>query len=796
MELVLVSLAGKNKTNYLDAIEKTIASYFRWKMTKRNHLSESRTEETTIDLLRIQGWRTERLPKGAIIRKNEYKNHIVLAEIFKGRSKTGKGDGYPDFLIVDPLSMRPLAVIEAKADAGQIGLALAEAKIYASACIEAGHDVIAIGIAGQERTEIKISVNKHHKSQWRDVCYNEKPISWIPTPINVINLLQIPTLLDLSPVVPSNEVLAEKADKINRILREAAIKDEYRPAYVGAMMLALWQSNGRVRKDSEFILGDVNTACQKAFLAARKVELGKSLQINEANIKLAETGWQILSILEKLNVVNAAFDHDYLGQLYETFFRYTGGNTIGQYFTPRHIARFMADLCEVTKDDVVIDPACGTGGFLISVIQRACEFDNAKYEDVVEMVRKNLIGYESEPLTAALCVANMILRGDGKSGIHGEDVFHASDFPAGKCDVALMNPPFPHKSTDIPPQHFIERALEALKKRGKLAVIIPTSLIVKREYAEWRNTVLASHSLLAVVELPDEVFQPYASTTTSVLVLEKGIPHNEKLRTTFVHLKYDGLNLKKGVRVARRDGKNRIPNAVEAVLNKSDVPGFSGNAIIGSGMEWAPGAYIPSGIPEITELRSSVDELFRRYVSFFTRYAAEVSMQRKLITSGELAASPYRDIITSARIKNAETSKAKNNTIGYYFDVVYGQKELHSRDGIPPGDSLIISPTEKYNGTYGWLKFDNLIQPSFITVAQTGSIGEAFVQTEPCGVNDDCLILLPKIGLDIPESMLFIAAATIRLERWRFSYGRKLTALCRFVWNLTPTAILGNAVRA
>jgi hypothetical protein len=68
-----------------------------------------------------------------------------------------------------------------------------------------------------------------------------------------------------------------------------------------------------------------------------------------------------------------------------------------------------------------------------------------------------------------------------------------------------------------------------------------------------------------------------------------------------------------------------------------------------------------------------------------------------------------------------------------------------------------------------------LIKPPFVTVAQTGSIGEAFVQTEPCGVNDDCLILLPKEGKEVSDAMLFTAAAVIRLEKWRFSYGRKLT---------------------
>ena len=73
------------------------------------------------------------------------------------------------------------------------------------------------------------------------------------------------------------------------------------------------------------------------------------------------------------------------------------------------------------------------------------------------------------------------------------------------------------------------------------------------------------------------------------------------------------------------------------------------------------------------------------------------------------------------------------------------------------------------------MNFPTVIRPPFVTVAQTGSIGEAFVQLEPCAVNDDCLILLPKSKMEISVSKLVIAAAYVHLERWRFSYGRKLT---------------------
>ncbi len=754
------------------------------------HLSERRTEDAVLDLLNIQGWAVARPPKGRLVRQNEYKSLAHLAEIFQGKSKSGKGDAYPDFLLVTSGGLVPQLVIETKSDEEDLEGAIDEAcACYGKACLDAGHSVIAVGVAGQEKTGLRIEVKKFLRGKWQHIVYSGKPVSWIPTPEDVALLLASPGQLDLSPVVPRPEVLAEKADVMNRILREAHIKDEFRPAHVGAMMLGLWQSRGALRRDPDFVLHDINAACEAAFKKGGKPELAESLHVDEANEKLASSAWRILSILENLNVVTASFAHDYLGQLYETFFRYTGGNTIGQYFTPRHITRFMADLCEVTRQDIVIDPACGTGGFLIACLQRVHEVSRLKYEDVVKMVKSNLIGYESEPVTAALCVTNMILRGDGKTGIRKEDCFATPSFPLGRCDVALMNPPFPHKSTDIPPQSFVERALEALKPRGKLAVILPTSLIVKKSIGAWREKLLKHNSLVAVCQLPDELFQPYASATTSVVILEKGIPHSANRKAVFARIHYDGLTLKKGSRVIRDDKKNHLPQAIDSVLNKKVIPGFAGLAAICGRTEWSPGAYIPAAIPSEDELKDSIDELLRRLASFYVRYAAEVARLRKSVEAEELKVFEYRSICGPKRLKNARTLPKAAGTIGEHFDLFYGQKELHSRDGIPPGDALVVSPTEQYNGCYGWLAFDQLVKPPFVTVAQTGSIGESFVQLEPCGVNDDCLILLPKQGKVLSLASFFIAAAIVRLERWRFSYGRKLTPsrICSFNMKRMPS---------
>ena len=730
------------------------------------HLSERRTEDLALDLLQIRSWNTSKPPKGQVISQNEYKALPEFKELFKGASKTGGGDAYPEFLCISEHSQRPLLVIECKADERDFKRAMTEAcDVYGEACHKAGHSVIAIGIAGQEQTSHKVGVRRRVNGKWEDVVYGSRPISWIPRPADAEWLLASPTLVELAPVVPEAGVLAARAEDINRVLREASVRDELRPAYVGAFMLALWQSKGQIRKDPDWVLGDVNIACEVAFRNAGKPELAKSLHIDEANEKLAVNAWVIISILEKLNVVTAEFSHDYLGQLYEAFFRYTGGNTIGQYFTPRHITRFMADLCEVTVDDIVIDPACGTGGFLIAALQRAKEASGLSYKDAVNMVKSNLIGYEDEPATAALCVANMILRGDGKSGVNRDDVFKVRKYPKDFCDVSLMNPPFPHKKTDVPPDRFIERALEALKTRGKLAVIVPTSFIVKKgANGDWREKILKKNSLVGVVQLPDELFQPYASATTSVVLLEKGVPHGKDRKSTFVRIKHDGYVLKKRVRVEDTVHESQLPSAVDAVINRKDEPGFSGTAVVSGTDEWSAGAYIPAATPSKEELLDSLDELLRRLVSFYVRYAREVARQRNAIKAVALPEVEYRDIVSETRLANAAALPDEVGTIGGHFDILYGQKELHSRDGIPPGDTLVISPTEEYNGCYGWLDFPQVLTAPFATVAQTGSIGEAFVQFESCAVNDDCLVLLPKDGETHVRARLLIAAGTIGLS--------------------------------
>lgn len=731
-------------------------------------VAEARTEHLLSELLLAQGWDERRPPNGEVLRQHEYKDHPHLLDILKGRSKAGgAGDGLPEAILVDRATLEPLAIVEAKADVGNLGRATEEVtRIYGRAFIEAGYSPLAIALAGVTEDEFEVRVFRWMDTRWLPVTYEGTPIGWIPNRADV-DRLRIPSApLELRPSVPPQEVLAARADEINRLLRESKIKDEFRPGVVGATMLALWQSKGNIRKDPDHILADINEACRKAFWAAKKADLAQSLRVEEGNDTLAIKARRIVSILERLNVTVLTAEHDYLGQLYETFFRYTGGNTIGQYFTPRHIAHMMADLVEVSGRDTVLDPACGTGGFLIVAMNRVLYKQKLSRSQMVKLVQERLIGFESEPITAALAVANMILRGDGSTGIQRADVFSTKTFPTNSASVVLMNPPFPHRKTDTPPERFIERGLEGLQQRGRMAVIVPRSLLAKRDKQRWRSSILSRHRLDGVIVLPDELFQPYAASYTAVLLLTKGIRHSPDHKTFFCRIDNDGFRLRKGVRV-EREGEQRSA-ALRAFTDRLTVPGFCGWAVLDEGAGWDPGYYIPPRPLSEEEVFAEVSALVRSRSAFVVKHAPELATFHAALTSGELSATSYRTT-RRAPPPGAPTKL----TIGGYFDIFYGQKALHSKEALAPGKALVISSSGENNGAYGFFDFPDLIAPPFVTAPSTGSFGQAHVQEWPCGVTDDCLLLLPKRG--VPHELLYVAAAVIRRERWRFSYGMKLT---------------------
>ena len=726
--------------------------------------AEIRAEHLLTEMLTAQGWDVRRPPAGDLLRQQEYKIYPHLLSVFRGRSKSGRGgDALPEGVLLDKPGQSPLAVIEVKARADALPQAEADAQHYGDACVEAGYTPLLIALAGADEDDFKLRVKKWDGREWRTVTYDGHPIGWIPNRADTQRLIVPDAPSEIRPTVPPADVLAQKGEEINRLLRESGIKDEFRPAVVGAIMLALWQSRGRIRKEFDFILHDINTACAQAFWNAKKPDLAKSIQVDVANEALARNARRIVAILERLNVTVLTAEHDYLGHLYEAFFRYTGGNTIGQYFTPRHVAEFMADLTDVHSSDITLDPACGTGGFLIAVMNRISRIERISKSQVIQLIQSRLIGFDQEPITAALCVANMILRGDGSTSVHRGDCFTSPDYPIGQATVVLTNPPFPHKKTDTPPELFVSRALEGLQARGRLAILVPTSLLVKAEKAKWREWLTARHTVEGIISFERELWHPYADSVTSILLMTKGVPHSAGRDVFFAKIKNDGFRVIKQVRTPIPG--SQLPEVLKAYQERQTIPGVCGWSRLAT--NWGPGLYVPAVKLTTDEVLSEVYYLTRSQSAATVAHAPRLLEMQIAVSEGTVEVRPIktkRDLLQTG---------PTGATIGGYFNVVYGQRELHSKRDLKPGPCLAISAQGTNNGWYGFFDLPTIFEPPFVTVPSTGSIGQANIQRWPCGVTDDCLILVPKLG--VRTELLYIAAAVIRSERWRFNYGMKAT---------------------
>jgi len=429
----------------------------------------------------------------------------------------------------------------------------------------------------------------------------------------------------------------------------------------------------------------------------------------------------------------------------------------------------MADLVDVREKDVIVDPSCGTGGFLIASLYRMIGGRQLTPKQIRNLVSGHLWGFESDPLTAGLCVANMILRGDGTSGVVKGNCFTDPRYPESKANIVLGNPPFPHKKSDDQPEKFVDRALEALRVRGVAAMVVPASMLGKTGVKKkWRHHVLRDNTLQAVIKLPNELFEPYATAYTNIAILEKGVKHKPDNKIFFARIENDGYRLKKNVRVDQPG--EQLTETLDALHNRTELAGWrSWRTLDTKTQDWSPGAYIESAVASESHIRREVDTMFRSDASLHSYFADRLAMFYQRLDNGSLAGRPYSTITG----RKAFTIDGEPGLLGNYFYVYYGQRELHSKEGLESGDALVVSSSGEYNGCYGFFEYTNLIKPPFATVPSTGSIGDCFVQRLPCGVTDDCLLLFPKPG--VPIEMLYVAAAVVRTESWRFSYGRKIT---------------------
>lgn len=265
-----------------------------------------------------------------------------------------------------------------------------------------------------------------------------------------------------------------------------------------------------------------------------------------------------------------------LGTAFEDLLSIMGSQgDAGQFRTPRHIIDMIVEIVEPKKGEKILDPACGTAGFLISAYNKIIKQD-LSISEKEELVTNGLVGYDINPNMVKLSNVNLFLHGCQKPNIHLYDTLTEKDFWTDKYDVILANPPFMTPKGGIRP-HELFSAINAnrsevlftyyiaqhLTRNGRAGFIVPEGVVFQtaNAYKEMRRILVDENYLYAVISLPSGVFNPYSGVKTSVLILDKALAKKTD-KILFVKMNNDGFDL--GAQ-RRPIDKNDIPNIIETV---------------------------------------------------------------------------------------------------------------------------------------------------------------------------------------------------------------------------------------
>ena len=271
-----------------------------------------------------------------------------------------------------------------------------------------------------------------------------------------------------------------------------------------------------------------------------------------------ETLKSFLKIIDEFS-----YDHsERLGDAFEYLLSVLGSQgDAGQFRTPRHIIDFMVAIIDPKKNETVLDPACGTAGFLISSYKHILKANtdtkgnSSLTPDEKGGLAKNFKGYDISPDMVRLSLVNLYLHGFTDPHIFEYDSLTSEDRWNEYADVILANPPFmspkggikPHKRFSIQAKRsevlFVDYMAEHLTPTGRAGIIVPEGIIFQSQtaYKDLRK-MLVDNSLVAVISLPAGVFQPYSGVKTSILILDKFLAKQSN-SVAFFKIENDGFGL-------------------------------------------------------------------------------------------------------------------------------------------------------------------------------------------------------------------------------------------------------------
>ena len=565
-------------------------------------------------------------------------NVIEINEALKGASKRGTGKaGYPEYVFV---VKDFVVVIEDKSSISKhekltdVGVLSLEQKDVADFAVNGAYfyakhiaqnssfrKVFAVGVSGDE---------KHHRITPLYVDdregYKKLPDVESFTSFSVENIDEYYTryvLNEKTDVEKTTEEILKDAAELHEYLRTyGSLKDQDKPLVVSGILLAL---DDRFFKIDD-LLGDETTTDGQLIYEAIKRRLKASnvgpdakrdklmsefsiirtsARLNEIDGRLGKTPLKFYTEFLKKNVFDNIKYHstseDFIGRFYGEFMSYSGsdGQSLGIILTPRHICDLFCEILDVRADDIVLDPCCGTAGFLVAAMHYMLEkagSDVAKRKDIK---KRQLHGFELQSNMFAIAATNMILRDDGNSNIKCEDFLrqNSAEVQLKGATVGMMNPPYSQGTKADPSQYelsFVEHLLDSLVEGARAAVIVPQSSMTGKTKDEqaFKVSIMKHHTLEGVITCNTDTFYG-VGTNPVIAVFTAHEPHPEDKVCKFIDFRDDGYEVHAHVGLVEGDSaKDKRKHLIDVWNGRVEAPSkFCVESTVTSEDEWLHSFY-------------------------------------------------------------------------------------------------------------------------------------------------------------------------------------------------------------
>lgn len=512
-----------------------------------------------------------------VYEQDSYKQNSELLELFQHASKcnanpdilwTDNADfGKPEFIIINThnnlaivVECKPKIANHSSKKLREEGILVRDSKVISRYSVEgalhyakylsANYDVIAIAVSG---TPDNYRIDTFAWEKGRLHIEDEKG------PFVNLNIHSILSYKEYTQAFDSintiKRTILEKdalsvAQDLNQTLYDASVPPIDRSLLISGLLLVLrdpvFINSYRDKKISEKKLLKLLGDSMETELEELKVQDSFKFSMVLTRFKdvfnqpgmLKDNARVLRSVLDTLKAkvypcMQGDFSLDIIGKFYSEFLRYAKGDqSSGIVLTPPHITELFCDLVNLQIDDVVLDPCSGTGGFLVSAMNRmfklAEKFPNS--EDEKEKIKTSrLIGCDDDKLMFSLGCSNMILRGDGKANMYYGSCFdHQESLRSKKPTVGMINPPY--SGSIYSPLQFVDFLCDTVEKGSLVCSIIPIACAYAEENKLMRQQIMQKHTLVAVMSMPIELFRPIG-TVPCIMLFKAQEPHDKEIPT-------------------------------------------------------------------------------------------------------------------------------------------------------------------------------------------------------------------------------------------------------------------------